>query len=763
LGSFYASGYGDDGDMAQNSEFDTALGYFADTEISEDVSLSWLPTAEEKIPNLGQKISDLSLISSPVNDNSLHKVSPDSIPTMPQDQEIAAPKKVEEKLQDTDGEIPDFSFISSPVNDNSDGVSLTITPTVPQDQGIVATKKVEEKLQDTDEEIPDFSLIPSPLDGSTDRVLLTTTSTASQEQGTVATKRTEDVLQDMDEEAAILHKLQNIILPEVEFQEASFLHVLDVLKEMAILHDDPSLASGEKGFNMVVLGNIPNTTVTLRLHNMPLERILRFVVKAVRYQFDIVDGSVVFFSSKEHCDLETRFFPISRGTVIRIMGKILDDTKMPFSPEKPSTIAVEEAYLKNFFQRAGIDFTGTNGSNMVFDGTQLIATHTPLNLRRLRNILQRYHETKQVEIETRFVEINTGNLNELAIQWGFLKGPTSRNNTWNLGTQRAGANNFAPDVRTLAEAFATRGSSLGKGKIVSTDNNGAVHESEIDNSPPSFPNLANFGNNANPLGDFIGVISGGKLNIMLKALEQSTEAEMMCAPKITVLSGKMASITVAQELRYPTSYSETKSDVGSSSDNNSGAGVTITAGRPENFQTRNVGVEMAVIPTVEENGCIDLQLQPTVTEFEGFVEYGGASVAMNNARTVYTPSGFYQPIFSTRQIKTELTIQNGSTVIMGGLMREESKEVKDKVPILGDLPLLGKLFRSRGETTQKKNLLIFVTANILSSDGVPLKAPNVEIFSPQEEQNILLPEVSSVDENRPFYAKTKMPKRHHRH
>jgi general secretion pathway protein D len=614
-----------------------------------------------------------------------------------------------------------------------------------------------------EEKIPDLGLISSPLDDSAERTSSATIPTALQDQGTAATKRTEDVPQDMDEEAAILHKLQNIILPEVEFQEASFLHVLDVLKEMAILHDDPSLAPGEKGFNMVVLGNIPNTTVTLRLHNMSLERILRFVVKAVRYQFDIIDGSVVFFSSKEHCDLETRFFPISRGTVIRIMGKFLDDAKAPFSPEKPSTIAVEEAYLKNFFQRAGIDFTGTNGSNMVFDGTQLIATHTPLNLRRLQNILQRYRETKQVEIETRFVEINAGNLDEFAIQWGFLKGPTSRGNTWNLGPKGVGAQNSVPDIRTLAEAFATQRSSAGQGKIVSTAADGTLKEATIDNSPPSFPNLANFGNNANPLGDFIGVISGGKLNLMLKALEQSTEAEMMCAPKITVLSGKMASITVAQELRYPTSYSETKSDVGSSSDNNSGAGVTITAGRPENFQTRNVGVEMSVIPTVEENGCIDLQLQPTVTEFEGFVEYGGTSVAMNNTRTVYTPSGFYQPIFSTRQIKTELTIQNGSTVIMGGLMREEAKEVKDKVPILGDLPLLGKLFRSRGETTQKKNLLIFVTANILSSDGVPLKAPNVEIFSPQEEQNTFPLETSSMEENRPSYAKTKTLRRHHRY
>jgi type II secretory pathway component GspD/PulD (secretin) len=65
-------------------------------------------------------------------------------------------------------------------------------------------------------------------------------------------------------------------------------------------------------------------------------------------------------------------------------------------------------------------------------------------------------------------------------------------------------------------------------------------------------------------------------------------------------------------------------------------------------------------------------------------------------------------------------------------MREEAKEVKDKIPILGDLPLLGRLFRSHGETTQKKNLLIFVTAHVLSADGTPLKNPVPGTFTPEE-------------------------------
>jgi len=85
------------------------------------------------------------------------------------------------------------------------------------------------------------------------------------------------------------------------------------------------------------------------------------------------------------------------------------------------------------------------------------------------------------------------------------------------------------------------------------------------------------------------------------------------------------------------------------------------------------------------------------------------------------PSGFYQPIFSTREVSTKVTLWDGATLVMGGLTREEVKTVRDKVPFLGSIPGLGRLFSSEGETTQKRNLLIFVTANLVSPGGSPKK------------------------------------------
>jgi general secretion pathway protein D len=150
---------------------------------------------------------------------------------------------------------------------------------------------------------------------------------------------------------------------------------------------------------------------------------------------------------------------------------------------------------------------------------------------------------------------------------------------------------------------------------------------------------------------------------------------------------------------------------------------------------------MRVTPNVESDDTISLRLEPKVTEFEGFVEYGGPSVAISGGLSVTVPAGFYQPIFSTREIVTEVTVFDGATVVMGGLTRDEVKTVSDKVPVLGDIPLFGRFFRSEGETRDKRNLLIFVTANLVSPGGSPARQSyrNVKANSLFQNPTIMTP------------------------
>jgi general secretion pathway protein D len=254
----------------------------------------------------------------------------------------------------------------------------------------------------------------------------------------------------------------------------------------------------------------------------------------------------------------------------------------------------------------------------------------------------------------------------------------------------------------------------------------------IPNLPPAFP-TANYGgtnpnfggpsaaaNSGYAMGQ-IGTIGSYDLSIFLKAIEQNSGADLMSAPSLTVLDGKTAIVKIAQLLRYPQSYGDVQAQVSAASQTG-GDAVAITAGTPQDFTVQDVGVTLEVTPTVGADDSIALNLKPKVVEFEGFVEYGGTSIAISGGVTVSVPSGFFQPIFTTREVTTDVTVFDGATVVIGGLTREEVKTVNDKVPVLGDIPLLGNAFRSNSKSTVKRNLTVFVTANLVSPGGATLRS-----------------------------------------
>jgi general secretion pathway protein D len=213
--------------------------------------------------------------------------------------------------------------------------------------------------------------------------------------------------------------------------------------------------------------------------------------------------------------------------------------------------------------------------------------------------------------------------------------------------------------------------------------------------------------------------------LTIRAIEENAGSDLMSSPSLTVLDGKTAVIKVAQLLRYPQAYGDTQSNVGTGGGGTlgtTGAAVAITAGTPQDFTIQEVGVTLEVTPTVAADDSIALNLKPKVTEFEGFVEYGGTSIAISGGVSVSVPSGFFQPIFSTREVTTDVTVFDGATVVIGGLTREEVKTVDDKVPVLGSIPLIGAAFRSSGKTIQKKSMMVFVTANLVSPGGATLRS-----------------------------------------
>jgi len=526
----------------------------------------------------------------------------------------------------------------------------------------------------------------------------------------------------------LAQKLASIVIPSVNFQGVELGKVVSTLSAVSEEYDK---SEGVKGVNIILVDpSNKNPTVTITLRNLSLKRILDLISDSTGYQYEVQADTIVVRPGGDTSMLESAFFSVTKATVIRMTG-IGAARATPAAAADPfaapaaggasaggSSAGGESGAIQNFLEQAGVKFSTTAGSSLVYDGSAILVNQTTRNIEKIRNILNRYDNVKQVEIEAKFMEVQEGALDELGVNWGASQ--ANRNVTVGTGDNAITGRNLQTGNRSLATAFNAAGVT-NPGQINSLDfSTGAPINTPIPNNAPSIPGSASLGATAASL--FSGTAVFGDLNVsaVIRALSQKSGTDLLSSPKVTVLSGSPANIVVAQEMRYPQSYGETKSTV--SSGNTGGSAISITAGTPQEFTMRNVGVELKVTPTVEEDDySITLDLSPRVTEFEGFVEYGGQSVALTTVNTVSVPSGFYQPIFSTREVTTKVTVWDGATLVMGGLTREEVKKTSDKVPVLGDIPFLGALFRSKGETTSKRNLLIFVTANLVSPGGSPKK------------------------------------------
>jgi general secretion pathway protein D len=313
----------------------------------------------------------------------------------------------------------------------------------------------------------------------------------------------------------------------------------------------------------------------------------------------------------------------------------------------------------------------------------------------------------QVEIEAKFIEITQQDVNELGFKWnlGAINFGGDKNQQYRFEggsqtyppvtspTSSTGVDEITRGVRDVTAVLSANAldALLGSGMVVTPGNT--------------------------EIFSLAGVFTDPQFQVIIRMLAQRRNADLLSAPKVTTVSGNTAQIKVVREFRYPTEFTPpTATAAGSGT--SAGAAVAVTPATPGGFETREVGVLLNVTPTVGPDGyTINLTLVPEVSDFDGFINYGSpGSIAAGNT-IVPVNFVFNQPVFSSRQVTTTIQIWDGQTVVLGGLIREDVVKINDKVPFLGDIPLIGRLFRSKADTNVKRNLLIFVTATLIDPAG----------------------------------------------
>jgi len=543
---------------------------------------------------------------------------------------------------------------------------------------------------------------------------------------------------------ALTLKKMEMNIPNVSFSEVNVQEAIEFLR-MKSKELDPELDPVKKGLNIILMDPDNEATLTLDLATTPLSEVLNYIAELAQLKVKVEAHAVLLVPLTSIIEtMYTRVFRVPPDFMSDGggdgAGAPVDD---PFAPDagvgggsaiKPRATAREK------LEKLGVAFP--DGATAYFDpgSSRLIVRNTTQGLDLVEAIIDQGggKTPKQIYITTKFVEITQTNTNEFGYDWTlgafniggdevFGSGGVIGNSS--AGNAGPGESRFpitAPGTTTPIGANpVTRGLRFGS-RAISPDTVDGLIRDEVLSSTLS-PGI--FG--------LSGVFTDPQFQMLVRGLDQKKGVDLMSAPSVVTRSGQRAKIEVIREFIYPVEFEPPEiperflgSNVATQTDGfqvvNQVSNFPVTPTTPTAFETRNVGVTLEVDPVLGEDGyTIDLSLAPEVVEFEGFINYGSpiqssAIIGGQPTSITLTENRIEQPVFSTRRLTTALTIWDGQTVGIGGLIREDVQSVEDKVPILGDLPLIGRFWQNEAEEHFKRNLMIFVTARIIDPAGVPV-------------------------------------------
>jgi general secretion pathway protein D len=298
------------------------------------------------------------------------------------------------------------------------------------------------------------------------------------------------------------------------------------------------------------------------------------------------------------------------------------------------------------------------------DTNTLVITAQPDMLRSLEAVIRQLDIRRaQVLIEAIIVEVFEGDGVNLGVQWYSEQGGVTQF-----------SNGVAPISAVAAAAESARSTPGTKGSTV-TSENGAVTVN---------PDQADIKGDYSLLAQVLGSVSGTMFGIVkddwgaiVQAVSSDTNSNLLSTPSITTLDNEEAYFIVGQEVPIITG-----AQTGS---NNSNPFQTV--------ERQEIGIKLKVTPQINEGSGVQLTIEQEVSSVSGAT---GVDISINK-----------------REIKTTVMADDGATVILGGLIDEDVQESVQKVPLLGDIPFIGHLFKSTSNTTRKRNLMVFLRPTIV--------------------------------------------------
>ncbi|KAB2639152.1 MAG: type II and III secretion system protein [Verrucomicrobia bacterium] len=583
--------------------------------------------------------------------------------------------------------------------------------------------------------------------------------------------------------AYINEKLRRIIIPSIAFDDITVEEAVDFLRlraaELDLLEPDPA----HKGVNFLIRkpqaaagadaavdaapvegalggGGSPGAIriKSLRLTNIPLGQALKYICDQTNLRSKVDDFAVTLVPRTETGnEMFTRTFRVLPGFYETLASGAGDEGGAATAVDPFAGGAAAGAEKKGITARKPIIellkkiATFGEGSTATLGSSGLLVTNTSAELDKIEQFVEANSNSqpKQVKITTKFVEVTQDNNDELSFDWLVTPFGLSSNTAANTlfgsgGTVGSGQARSGADLINPVNGVSIPG--IPSNPVSNVDNlmtngnrsgTGAINGNSIDSLLNNPLRTSSASKVAPGIAAVTGLFSGGQVQLIMRGLAQKKGADLMTAPSVTAKSGQKATIQIIREFIYATEYAPPQlpqsgggngGGGGGNGGNGAAAAMIAAPSTPSAWETRNTGVTLEIEPTVQtDNYVIDVRFVPEIVEFEGFINYGSpikspsVDVFGNPTTVILTDNRIEMPVFSTRRVNTSLSIYDGYTVAVGGLIREDVQNVQDSLPIFGSLPIIGRLFQSKAEKRLKSNLIIFVTAQIIDATGRPLR------------------------------------------
>lgn len=537
-------------------------------------------------------------------------------------------------------------------------------------------------------------------------------------------------------------KIERIIIPEFRLQEANLTDAVELLQLRAAENDTFELDPARKGINIAVnvgdLNQSPGKEIftkrlNMQVKNVPVATILKYINGATRTVFRTDEFAVTISPvGMDTNEMVARTYRVpadflsnlSSGAVESNETEDIFNTDLGKGGLLARRLGVQEALAQQ-----GITFAEGASASLNASTNTLRIVNTEANLDVIEQIIDSIAQTEPVSVAVRvtMLKVEQEKLKEIGFDW-MLNTFTFGGDSWipgasnlNLSGGTTGNGSAITDITNPPGVLfptnpITAGNRSGDGAISgdTLDSLIAAGSSGARQSENRAPGV--FGVN--------GAVGDATIQMLMRGLDQKTGVDMMAQPSVTTRSGQAASIFIVEEFIYPTEYEPPELPSGG------GEGTTstiVTPATPTAFEQRDLGIKLEVLPVADaKRRYVDVSLKPEIIDFDGFVNYGSPinttdAGIFGSVTTQLTENAILMPIFSIRRADSNLVVADGATIVIGGMLKQEVTDVQDKTPILGDIPVVGRLFQSEAESTRSTAVLFLVQVELLDPTGRPFR------------------------------------------